>query len=129
MSVLAEILTHKRSELAGRRRRAPVEELLLGEGAAKSFVGQRLVEHARAAKVPVIEVPRRVLETRLHFAVRTAAMADITPLCSACIVVWFTPTRDRMQLTSSVRMLQSRTHCICRNGQGGCSRFAVICGP
>jgi TrmH family RNA methyltransferase len=42
---------------------APVEELLLGEGAARAPAGQRLVEHAKAARVRVTEVPRRVLES------------------------------------------------------------------
>jgi len=41
---------------------APVEEVLLGEGAAKSPVGGRIRDTAVAAGVPVIEVPRRVLE-------------------------------------------------------------------
>ena len=41
---------------------APVEELLLGEGAARSPAGQRVAEAARAAKVRVTEAPRRVLE-------------------------------------------------------------------
>ena len=54
---------------------APVEELLLGEGAAKSFVGQRLVEHARAAKVPVVELPRRVLESLADAETPQPAMA------------------------------------------------------
>ena len=41
---------------------APVEEVLLGEGALRTPVGERLREAARAAGAKVIEVPRRVLE-------------------------------------------------------------------
>jgi TrmH family RNA methyltransferase len=41
---------------------APVEEVLLGQGAGKTHVGGRIAAAARAAKVPVTEVTRRVLE-------------------------------------------------------------------
>src|SRR5258706_4216746 len=41
---------------------APVVEVLVGEGAAKSHVGERILEAARASKIPVTEIPRRVLE-------------------------------------------------------------------
>jgi TrmH family RNA methyltransferase len=41
---------------------APVAEVLVGEGAAKSPAGGRIVETARASKVKVTEVPRQVLE-------------------------------------------------------------------
>lgn len=41
---------------------ATVEELLLGDGAAKSPAGLRVAEAARAAKARVTEVPRKVLE-------------------------------------------------------------------
>jgi TrmH family RNA methyltransferase len=42
---------------------APVEEVLLGEGASRSPAGQRVAGAARAAKARVTEVPRRVIET------------------------------------------------------------------
>jgi TrmH family RNA methyltransferase len=41
---------------------APVEEILLGEGASRSPAGQRVAETARAARIRVTEVPRRVIE-------------------------------------------------------------------
>src|SRR5690349_14638972 len=41
---------------------APVEEVLVGEGAAKSFVGGRILEAAKAAKVKVTEIERFLLE-------------------------------------------------------------------
>ena len=41
---------------------APVEEVLLGEGAGRSPAGTRVREAALAAGIRVLEVPRRVLE-------------------------------------------------------------------
>ncbi len=41
---------------------AAVEEVYVGEGAARSPAGQRIAEAARAAKAQVVEVPRRVLD-------------------------------------------------------------------
>jgi len=41
---------------------APVEEVFLGEGAALSHVGRRIVERAGKAGIPVTEVPRRVVD-------------------------------------------------------------------
>jgi len=56
---------------------APVEELLLGEGAARSPAGQRLVGHAREAEVRVVEVPRRVLEALADAESPQPAMAVV----------------------------------------------------
>jgi TrmH family RNA methyltransferase len=41
---------------------APVDEVLVGEGAAKSHAGGRILEAARASNIRVVEIPRRVLE-------------------------------------------------------------------
>ena len=41
---------------------APVEEVYLGEGAARAPAGLRVAEAARAAKAKVVEIPKRLLD-------------------------------------------------------------------
>jgi TrmH family RNA methyltransferase len=56
---------------------APVTEVLVGEGAAKSPAGGRIVETARASKVKVTEVPRQVLEALSDVETPQGVMAVI----------------------------------------------------